>query len=171
MAAFLAILSYLCQSGVAQQRGRLAADPDSNQHTLTTHVVHPQKQAAFERLFAQYMYTSLTPLIRLDSPELKAALALVGAAPPSRFRAAGPLLDEAYGQAVDKVVSQIKECDSVCITMDGWKKRAAEHGTIITVVILMPNGKRLFWKVRLAFKTRLCSLSTLTYMPHIQYRS
>ena len=36
--------------------------------------------------------------------------------------------------------------------MDGWKKRAAEHGTPIkTVCILLPEGTSLFWKVYYSF--------------------
>jgi hypothetical protein len=53
------------------------------------------------------MYVSLTPLRRLESPELKAALALLGATPPDRRQVAGPLLNNAYNQAVNKVVSKV----------------------------------------------------------------
>jgi hypothetical protein len=116
--------------------------------TLTAHVVSQTQQEAFEAMFAQFMYVTLTPLRRLDSPELRTALALLGAVPPCRKKVAGPLLDRAYNEAVTKPIARIKECSAVCITMDGWKKRAAEHGTpIITVIILLPDGSAQFWKV------------------------
>jgi hypothetical protein len=118
------------------------------QGTLRAHIVSKTQQDAFEEMFAQFMYVSLTPLRRLESPELKAALALLGATPPDRKKVAGPLLDKAYNQAVEKVLSQVRECSAVCITMDGWKKRAAEQGSpIITVILLLPDGTSQFWKV------------------------
>jgi hypothetical protein len=119
------------------------------QRTLAAHVVSQAQQEAFEAMFAQFMYVTLTPLHRLDSPELKTPLALLGAVYPSRKKVAGPLLDRAYNEAVSKSIARIKECSAVCVTMDGWKKRAAEHGTpIITVIILLPDGNAQFWKVR-----------------------
>jgi hypothetical protein len=111
--------------------------------------VSQTQQEAFEAMFAQFMYVTLTPLRRLDSPELRTALALLGAVPPSRKKVAGPLLDRAYDEAVSRSIAGIEECSAVCNTMDGWKKRAAEHGTpIITVIILLPDGSAQFWKVR-----------------------
>jgi hypothetical protein len=111
--------------------------------------IHWDQQEAFEAMFAQFMYVTLTPLHPLESPELKTALALLGAVPPSCKKVGGPLLHRAYNEAVSKSIARIKECSAVWITMDGWKKRAAEHGTpIITVIILLPDGDAQFWKVR-----------------------
>jgi hypothetical protein len=69
--------------------------------------VSAAQQEAFNAMFAQFMYVSLTPLRRLESPEMKAALALLGATPPDRRQVAGPLLNNAYNQAVNKVVSKV----------------------------------------------------------------
>jgi hypothetical protein len=105
-------------------------------------------QKDFEKKLAHFFYTTLTPLSRIESPELKAALAVLGAEPPSRRAVSSTLLDEAYNAAVAKVFKRVSEWPLVCVTMDGWKKRACEHGApLITVVLLSPDGKSHFWKV------------------------
>jgi hypothetical protein len=86
---------------------------------MKSQVVSAQQQTQFEKRFAQFLFTTLTPLSRLESPELKAALAVLGAYPPSRKAAAGALLNESYCIAVQKVVSGIAQHALVCITMDG----------------------------------------------------
>jgi hypothetical protein len=111
--------------------------------------VTAQQQKLFEKRLAMFFYTSLTPLARLDSPELKSALAAVGVLPPSRKAASNKLLDTAYVDALAKVIKEVQKWQLVCVTMDGWKKKACEEGApLITVLILLPTGKKLFWKVR-----------------------
>jgi hypothetical protein len=115
---------------------------------VTVRAVKAEQQREFDSKLAHYFYTTLTPLVRLESPELKAALAVLGATPPDRKRAAGELLDAAYDHAVKKVVSLVSQCKLVCITMDGWKSRRCEQGSpLITIVVLLPNGTRHFWQV------------------------
>lgn len=53
-----------------------------------------------------------------------------------------------YEAALKSTIEQIRAAKEVQVTMDGWKKRSAEHGTpLITVVVLLPDGGALFWKV------------------------
>jgi hypothetical protein len=120
-----------------------------SQSIITARAVTAEQQRKFEEKFAKFFYTTLTPLVRLSSPELKAALAVLGATPPCRRQAGGKLLDEAYDSVVQKVISLAANCKLICITMDGWKKRGCEQGApLITVVLLLPNGTSRFWKVR-----------------------
>lgn len=87
-------------------------------------------------------------MARLEAPELKSALATLGAVPPSRSAATNKLLNDAYSRAVNKANEEISKWPVVCVTMDGWKKRACEQGApLITVVILLPDGTNIFWKV------------------------
>jgi hypothetical protein len=124
------------------------AGSQPRQETLTVHAVTPEQQRGFESKLAQFLYTTLTPLVRLSSPEPKAALAVLGATPPDRKRAAGELLDVAYDRAVMKVVRLVSHFKLVCITMDGWKSRRCEHRSpLITIALLLPNGTSHFWKV------------------------
>jgi hypothetical protein len=120
------------------------------QSTITAHAVTADQQRKFEEKFAKFMYTTLTPLARLSSPELKAALAVLGATPPGRKHAGGRLLDEAYDRVVQNIIAIVARCKVICITMDGWKKRGCEQGApLITVVLLLPDGTSQFWKVRI----------------------
>jgi hypothetical protein len=111
-------------------------------------VVSSAQQKEFEKKFSKFMYNTLMPFHRLGDPDLAAALAVLGAVPPSRHVASGPLLKTAYAETVDGVISMINEFSSICITMDGWKKRSCEQGApLITVIILLPDGTAVFWKV------------------------
>jgi hypothetical protein len=56
---------------------------------MTVFAVTSEQQREFESKLVQLYYTTITPLVRLSSPELKAALAVLGATPPDRKRAAG----------------------------------------------------------------------------------
>jgi hypothetical protein len=115
---------------------------------ITRHVVTAEQQAKFEEKLVKFFYTTLTPLQRIESLELKDALSILGASPPSRRNAGGRLLDDAYNLAVDSVIQQFAKWSVICITMDGWKKRACEHGApLVTIVLLLPDGASLFWKV------------------------
>jgi hypothetical protein len=121
-----------------------------SQSTITAHAVTAEQQRKFEEKFAKFFYTTLTPLARLNSPELKAALAVLGATPPGRKHAGGRLLDEAYDRVVQNVITAAGRCKVICITMDGWKKRGCEQGDpLITIVLLLPDGTSQFWKVRI----------------------
>jgi hypothetical protein len=121
----------------------------ARQNTITAHAVTAEQQRRFEAKFAKFFYTTLTPLVRLSRPELKAALAVLGATPPGRNHVGGKLLDEAYDSAVQNVISLTARCKLICITIDGWKKRGCEQGApLITVVLLLPDGTSLFWRVR-----------------------
>jgi hypothetical protein len=118
--------------------------------TTITQAVSPAQQRQFETKFAKYFFTTLTPLVRLNSPELKAALAVLGATPPNRKLVATKLLDDAFNAALERVVEAAANCAYICITMDGWKKRSCEKGApLIMVVLLLPDGASHFWKVRL----------------------
>jgi hypothetical protein len=118
------------------------------QQTIKIRAVTAQQQAQFEIKLAKFFFTTLTPLNRLASPELKAALAVLGATPPERTYASSQLLDDAYNLAFHKVISSVGQSPFVCITMDGWKKRTCENGaSLITVVMLLPDGSSHFWKV------------------------
>jgi hypothetical protein len=129
-------------------------------------VVSGQQQKQFEKHLAQFFYTTLTPLSRLESPELKVALATLGATAPSRRQASGPLLDEAYSQAVETVVTAIQQWPQICVTMDGWKKKTCEYGDqLITVIVLLPDGTSHFWKVWL-----LLNLYYIVYCQVLQLR-
>jgi hypothetical protein len=91
---------------------------------MTSQVVSAQQQTQFKKRFARFLFTTLTPVSRLGSPELNAALA-VPVAYASRCKAAGSrVFNEAYSNAVHEVMSGIAQLALVCITMDGWKKRA-----------------------------------------------
>lgn len=128
---------------------------DPNQPNLEQHVVSGALQAEFDKKFARCMCSTLTSLHRLKNAELKSALAVLGATPTSVYKTGGPLLDEAYSAAVDAVISGINEFTSICITMDGSKKRYCEQGSpLITVTILLPDCTALFWKA--------CILDTVT---------
>ena len=84
----------------------------------------------------------------MDSLELKAALAVLGAERPTKYTASGRLLDMAYDECKSAMFSKVARWSSVCVTMDGWKKRSCEQGEpLITVVLLLPDGSSLFWKV------------------------
>jgi hypothetical protein len=112
------------------------------------HVVSAAQQRHFEKKFAKFMYNTLTPFHRLGDPDLAAALAVLGAVPPTRTLASGRLLNAAYAETVDETVSMISSYTSICITMDGWKKRSCEQGApLITIIILLSDGTALFWKV------------------------
>jgi hypothetical protein len=85
---------------------------------------------------------------RLSHHDLHTALAFLGATPPTSKACGTKHLDALYSKALSATVQKIKCFTEVQITMDGWKKRAAEHGTpIVTVVVLLPDGGALFWKV------------------------
>jgi hypothetical protein len=75
------------------------------------------------------------------------AIAVLGAVPPTRHLASGQLLNTANAETVDETISTINTFTSICITMDGWKKRSCEQGApLITIIILLPDGTALFWK-------------------------
>lgn len=94
------------------------------------------------------MYCTLTPFNRVEDPKLNIALAVLGAEAPTRRALAGQLLDKAYNNARSVCFYDIHEYSHVCITLDGWKKRNCEQGApLITVCVLLPNGKSVFYKV------------------------
>jgi hypothetical protein len=68
--------------------------------------------------------------------------------PPTRKACGTKHLEQLYSTALAETIKQIKIAGEFQVTMDGWKKRAAEHGTpLVTVVVLLPDGGSLFWKV------------------------
>jgi hypothetical protein len=62
---------------------------------MKIHAVTAQQKSQFEIKLAKLFFTTLTPLHRLASPELKAALAVLGATPPERTSASSQLLNYA----------------------------------------------------------------------------
>lgn len=81
-------------------------------------------------------------------PCIEQMFAIVGAKAPSRKEIMGSMLESLYGEAYARTVEQIKQQGRFALAMDGWKKRAAEHGTpLVTVMVLLPSGETLFWKV------------------------
>jgi hypothetical protein len=114
---------------------------------MHAHVVTADQQKLFEKKLAPLFYVSLAPLSRLEHPELKLAPSVIGACPPAR-KAGTFWLDAAYDWAVDKAINQVRNWAYVCVTMDGWKKKAREQTSpLITIIILHPEGSSLFWKV------------------------
>jgi hypothetical protein len=81
---------------------------------------------SFERLFASWVISTFTPARRLEHPDLASAVAHLK--PPTRKAVMGKHLDAIYDNTRQKVIEDLKCIDYVSITMDGWKKRAAEPG-------------------------------------------
>jgi hypothetical protein len=65
------------------------------------------------------MYSTLTPFHGLGDPDLAAALAAFSAIPPSRYAASGPLLNRAYAETVDGVISMINDF-LIHLHNNGW---------------------------------------------------
>jgi hypothetical protein len=60
----------------------------------------------------------------------------------------GTQLDALYHSARQQVVDDLRATDYISITMDGWKKRAAEQGApLVTVNLLSPHGTATFWRM------------------------
>jgi hypothetical protein len=103
---------------------------------------------SFQRYFSSWILSTFTPLSRLEHHDLHRALAFLGTTPPTRKACGTKHLEHLYSTALAETIKQIKIAGEVQVTMDGWKKRAAEHGTpLVTVVVLLPDGGSLFWKV------------------------
>jgi hypothetical protein len=116
--------------------------------TIEQFCVSALARQSFERLFASWMISTFTPACRLEHPDLSSALAHCGLKPPSRKAVMGKHLDAIYENTRQKVIGELKCTDFVSITMDGWKKRAAEQGApLVTVNLLSPHGKATFWRM------------------------
>jgi hypothetical protein len=53
-----------------------------DEQDIRRHLVSADQQRDFEKKFAKFFFRTLTPLSRLACPDLKAALAGLGAVPP-----------------------------------------------------------------------------------------
>lgn len=120
----------------------------SADNALTRLVVSKERRETVNRLFSAWMLSTFTPAHRLEHPDLKAAFAAVGCVVPSRKELMGAQLHALYESTRITAIKVLKSVKYVAVTMDGWKKRAAEQGTpIVTVSLLLPDGQTIFLKV------------------------
>jgi hypothetical protein len=115
---------------------------------LRSMLVPAKTRELFERLFSSWMLSTFTPAARVDHPDLAKAFAAVGLKPPNRKQIMGKHLDALHRSTLQEVTLDIQTQACVCVTMDGWKTRAAEKGApLVTVNVLLPDGGAYFWKV------------------------
>lgn len=140
--------------------------PCVGRRTLDAFVLPQVNNEVFRRRFAAWLLKTNTPLSRLQHPDLKAAMASIGAVVPNRRNVSGPVLNSLYEESRAGVVDKITAAGAFSISMDGWKKRTAEQGNpIVTVVVLLPEGGAVFWKVSLDLQRStlyLCGLWSLS---------
>jgi hypothetical protein len=124
--------------------------PDATrpQNTIARFTTDARTKIAFNRLLSSWFISTFTPAQRIEHLDLKNALSLVGITPPSRKELLGAQLDALYRSTKSSVINSLRAHTYVSVTMDGWKKRAAEQGApLVTVNLLLPDGGSQFWKV------------------------
>jgi hypothetical protein len=116
--------------------------------SLQTMLVPAKNREVFERFFSSWIVSTFTPAARVDHPDLARALGAVGVKPPARRSIYGAHLDALYENTLESVSSTIREQKFVAVTMDGWKKMAAEQGApLVTINFLLADGGSIFFKV------------------------
>lgn len=140
---FSCLIAVVPDAGATRSAGIAISDGNALMRSL----VPKQVRDVFQRLYCSWMICTFTPARRLEHPDLRAALAHIGVAPPTR-RQFSDHLDALYDATRQSILSLLAAATYVCITMDGWKSRTAEQGApLVTVNLLLPDGTSIFWKV------------------------
>lgn len=156
----LASIIYCLMIADAAETAGVDVGGASQDNALTRIVIPRKSREVFERLFSSWMICTFTAARRVEHPDLLGAMSAVGLLPPARKAILGQHLDSLYHCTRERIVSDIQGTKFVGVTMDGWKKRAAEQGApLVTVNILMPGSGAAFWKV--------CMQNILIYQPYI----
>ena len=111
-------------------------------------IASASQQQCFEKSLARFFFKNGIALQLTEDPDLKAAVAHVGLAPPSRHTLSNKLLDEEYNAVLRVDTARLAQQRYIQFSSDGWRRRAAAQGKpLINFLALMAAGKPVFCKV------------------------
>ena len=113
-----------------------------------TFVAKPKQVASAVESIARFFYKNNEAPLLIGDGDLRAALAVLGVALPTRKALMGKALDDELAAVRRETEAALSNARFLTITTDGWKRKFAEHGVpLINVMVLLPDGGSKFIKI------------------------
>jgi hypothetical protein len=110
---------------------------------MKTFACSPEQAEDFKVNLVKAMVTGCVPFAFVENEYMKQAMQSVGIKPPSRKELGGSYLDRIFKADCENSVSMLAECEFICASSDGWRKRYCEAGAALMNFTVLPGSGAL----------------------------
>lgn len=110
------------------------------QKTMDTFTCSPEQAEEFKVNMVKAMVTGCVPFAFVENEHMKQAMRAVGVTPLSRKEVGGSYLDRIFQEESLTSASMLAECQYICASSDGWRKRFCEAGASLMNFTVLPGS-------------------------------